>query len=131
MADQVFPPGTEAYELLATGQCDSLLHQIRDDPSPPDVPTTVSWKKGGVPDTLTDLYVAAGEACLANWGPAQDAFQRVSTAKLCERDFLYSTGESCKEVRLRVYRWTENLLSLYNADHAFVPNFPPPPPPAG
>ena len=98
----------------------------------------MTWSEGEVPLTLTDLYVAAGEACLARWADAQAAFRRVSTDKLCEFDqdgsaqqppsaASFETVAACQETRLRVYRWTENLLKAHNADPAFVPNFPTPP----
>jgi hypothetical protein len=133
--DQIFPPGTAAYQLLKDGQCGPLLRQITSGEAPAAAP----WRSGGVPQTLTDLYTAAANACLANWAPAQAAFLRVATGKLCEPDPndptnllpAYSSGfqtvAACQETRLRVYRWTERLLKAHNADRAFVPNFPTPP----
>jgi hypothetical protein len=119
--DQVFPPGTAAYQLPKG-----------------EAPTTATWSAGGVPAVLTDLYVSAGEACLSHWLPAKTAFQRVVTSKLCEADpanpgllppwsSSFPSVAACQDERLRVYRWTEKLLKAYDADPAFVPNFPTPP----
>ena len=132
--DQIFPPGTSAYQLLKDGQCGPLLRQI----TKGEAPTTAAWRAGGVPATLTDLYTAAAQACLAQWAPAKAAFQRVVTTKLCEPDpanpgvlppwsSSFTTTTACQEERLRVYRWTENLIKAHDANPAFVPNFPAPP----
>ena len=133
--DQIFPPGTAAYQLLKDGQCGPLLRQI----TTGEAPTAAAWRAGGVPQTLTDLYTAAANACLAKWTAAQAAFSRVVLAKLCEPDPndpsnvlpAYSSGfqtvAACQETRLRVYRWTERLLKAHNANPAFSPNFPKPP----
>ena len=136
VVDQVFPPGTKAYELLTTGRCGPLLRQIRGPITPAEEPTTVAWEAGKVPASLTNLYVAAGEACLANWVPARAAFQKVKQAELCPTDpagtLLTTTTSSksaadCRDTRNRVYQWTESLLKAHDANPAFVPNFKPPP----
>ena len=133
--DQIFPPGTKAYLLLKDGQCGPLLRQITQG----EEPTDTAWRAGGVPQTLTDLYTAAANACLANWAAAQTAFSRIVTTKLCEPDpndpsnllpaysSAFQTVAACQETRLRVYRWTERLLKAHAADPAFKPNFPTPP----
>jgi hypothetical protein len=134
LPDQVFPPGTAAYELLAAGECGPLLRQITSG----EAPTTSSWSAGGVPDPITDLYTAAAEACLASWASAQEAFDRISTSALCidpETGDLYADGSTssfpsvteCQEQRLGEYQWTEDLLEASEANAAFVPNFPTPP----
>jgi hypothetical protein len=132
--DQIFPPGTAAYQLLKDGQCGPLLRQI----TKGEAPTTAAWSAGGVPAPLTDLYTSAAQACLAQWVPAKAAFQRIVTSKLCETDpgnpgilppwsSSFTTATACQDERLRVYRWTENLLKAHDANPAFVPNFPTPP----
>ena len=137
--DQIFPPGTSAYKLLMTGQCGPLLRQIKGPITAAEAPTTVTWAAGGVPVTVIDLYTAAAQACLAQWGPAQTAFARVSTTKLCEPDpndpSVYppnsassvQTMAACQAERLKVYQWAQGLLKAHTANPAFVPNFPTPP----
>lgn len=131
LPDQIFPPGTAAYELLQQGQCGPLLRQITE----AEPPTTSSWAAGGVPETLIDLYTAAGLACLSRWSEARAAFERISTSTLCldpETGELdgngsasdFETVEACQEQRLAVHRWTEDLLEAHDADPSFVPNFP-------
>jgi hypothetical protein len=132
--DQIFPPGTAAYQLLKDGECGPLLRQITNG----EAPTSVSWTAGGIPSTLTSLYTAAAHACLAQWSPAQAAFRRIDTGKLCEVDpanpgvlppsaSSFATVAACRDLRLRVYRWTENLLKAHDTNPAFIPNFPRPP----
>lgn len=130
--DQIFPPGTSAYQLLKEGQCGPLLRQI----TKAEAPTTATWSAGGVPAVLTDLYTAAANACLAQWTPAQAAFARVLLTKICPLDpddpkmllnpfsSSFSTVAACQAERLRVYRWTESLLKSHTDNPAFVPNFP-------
>lgn len=126
--DQIFPPGDKAYLLLSNGDCGELQRK------------TDKWST--VPDTVTALYSAAAHACLADWEKARSALQRIDTSTLCtdpNTGELYGDGsaedfgrfeapvEACEEQRLRVYRWTANLLATHDADPTFVPNFPTPP----
>lgn len=80
---------------------------------------------------LIRLYTAAGEACLANWASAKAALSQVNLGELCEINSpsasSFETDAVCQDARLRVYRWTEDLLKAHGADPAFVPNFQPPP----
>jgi len=132
--DQVFPPGTAAYRLLREGQCGPLLRQI----TLGEAPSAGPWG-AGIPASLTALYTAAAEACLSRWTAARASFQRISTQALCKVDpdtgtldssgsaSSFDTVAACQAQRLRVYRWTEDLLRRHDANPAFVPNFPTPP----
>jgi hypothetical protein len=123
------------------GQCGKLLSQIEGPITSAEAPTTMTWAAGRVPATLTDLYTAAAHACLAQWGPAQTAFARVSTTKLCEPNpddpsvyppnsaISFPTMAACQAERLKVYQWTQGLLKAHTANPAFVPNFPTAPKP--
>ena len=133
--DAIFPPGTKAYELLSGGQCGPLLRQIEEG----ETPTTVAWADGRVPAAVTDLYVAAGNACLARWAPAKAAYSRVSVDKVCELDpdtgqlpssaSSFKSVAACEKTRSDVHAWTGRLLKAHDADPRYVPKFPKPPKP--
>jgi hypothetical protein len=137
VVDQVFPPGTKAFELLAAGNCGPLLRQVEQ----AEAPTTATWKEGGVPDQLTLLYTAAAHACLAHWSIAQTDFQQVKLPIDCgfrvTSDGLtipnwsssFTKVADCHTARTLVYNWTKGLLAAHRADPKFVPNFPTPPKP--
>lgn len=134
VVDQIFPPGTKAFELLATGECGPLLRQIEN----AEAPTTATWSEGnGVPDQLTLLYSAAAHACLAQWSIAQTDFQQVKqpidcgfteTAPNMETapnwSSSFETAADCQMVRNLVYSWTKGLLTAHQSDPSFVPHFP-------
>jgi len=131
--DDVFPPGTTAFEDLAKGNCGSLLKQI--EVGKGSAPK--SWKEGDVPDQLIRLYTAAAHACLSQWTPAVAAFQRITLPFDCGFDAngrppwstSFESNDDCRSVRMKVYDWTSSLLKAHASDPSFVPNFPTPPVP--
>jgi len=137
--DVMSPPQTPATDLLRNLECGKLLRSIRGPITPKESPTSQAWVDAidGIAVTTTgiNLYLAAGEACLANWGPAEKAFSQVATGRLCPvgQDGLlppqssFATVADCKATRLSVYNWTQNLLKAHRANPAFVPRFPRPP----
>jgi hypothetical protein len=137
VVDQIVPPETKAFELLAAGQCGPLLRQIEN----AEDPTTIAWKDGGVPDQLTLLYTAAAHACLSHWSIAQTDFQQVKLPIDCgfrmTADGLsipnwsssFSKVADCHSTRNLVYDWTKGLLASHRANPKYVPNFPTPPKP--
>jgi hypothetical protein len=101
--DQVFPPDTPAYELLAAGQCAQLRGHIE------------AWDDQVVdeegPDTV-ELYRSAAHACLGEWVQAIEAFDRIGTPELkgiCPRE--------------AVYAWLQPLIEAKKADPGFEPEF--------
>jgi hypothetical protein len=123
--DEVYPPGTRAYELLERGHCKELLAKITNGEP--------SWVGGKIQPALIHLYSAAGHACLSHWADAESHFRLIDTAGVCvEPEDVPGTNSSfegdlvkCQEVRMAVYHWTARLLKAHQADPAFVPNFPP------
>ena len=134
--DQIFPPGTKAYELLADGDCGPLLRQIEQgEPPEGETEPTPVWA-GNVPAEATLLYRAAANACLSRWGVAKTQFLQVLLPLDCgfvdaepPVASLFETKEECLAIRMPVYRWTEALLAAHTADPQFVPKFNPPPTP--
>ena len=122
--DQIFPPGTEAFKMLAGGQCGPLLSEVKE-----------TWT--GMPAALTLLYKAGAEACLSNWSEARADFGRIDLAKICNKDdpnnngwdSSFATQKDCVMVRMMVYKWTAALLNAQKTNPTFVPNFPSPPTP--
>lgn len=138
VVDQISPPGTKAFELLADGKCGPLLRQIENAESP----TTSAWRDSDVSPQLTLLYTAAAHACLSHWSIAQADFQQVKLPLDCgfrvTTDGLvvgpnwsasFDTAAKCHATRMLVYNWTKGLLAAHKADPKFVPNFPTPPTP--
>ncbi|MDQ1358393.1 MAG: hypothetical protein QOG44_2766 [Acidimicrobiaceae bacterium] len=137
VVDQVFPPGTKAFQLLAAGSCGPLLRQIEN----AEAPTTTKWSDGGVPPELIHLYTAAAQACLSHWSIAQTEFQQITFPIDCGFDTSvdpplspnsassFDTPAKCQAARTLVYNWTKGLLASHKANSKFVPNFPTPPKP--
>lgn len=120
--DQVFPPGTKAYELLANGDCEALLVEIVGDSS--------SWVEGNIAPSSIHPYSAAGHACLSHWADAESHFRLIDTRAICVESVQgmnnsFDDAATCQDLRMSVYLWTARLLKAHQADPAFVPNFPP------
>jgi hypothetical protein len=134
--DQVFPPGTNAFELLRSSRCEELLRAIRGQGD------TTAWPDGDppVPPTLVDLYTGAGEACLGDADAAGAAVARVDGSALCElgedgdlalsaTSFRAGNHEgdpedrkaACQAHRADVLRWARQTIEALRADPAFVP----------
>lgn len=117
--DQIFPPDTDAFPLLAAGKCGPLLREIEE-------------KWSGMPASLMLLYRSAAEACLSKWKEAEADYKRIDPAKICNKDDENNTGwdssfetqEECVGVRMQVYKWTFSLLTARRSNPKFVPNFP-------
>lgn len=122
--DQIFPPNTNAFEMLARGECGPLLREIKE-------------KWSGMPPSLTLLYRAAGQVCLSKWREAEADHKRIDLTKICNKDdennsgwdSSFATQEDCIAVRMQVYKWTSAMLAARRANPRFVPNFSPPPTP--
>ncbi|MQB01192.1 MAG: hypothetical protein GEU78_13020 [Actinobacteria bacterium] len=105
--DAVFPPGTNAYALLASGNCSQLNDEVATwDASVADVEGR---------DTI-ELYRSAAHACLGQWDEANAAFDRLGTPpgfqnNVCSRDVVYS--------------WLGRLIEARRADPEFDPEFSP------
>lgn len=133
VVDQIFPPGTKAYEELAAGACGPLVREIEQGAAP----STASWQSGGVPSQLTNLYTAAARACLAQWDAARAAYQKIALPLTCgiangelpPWSSSFQTEAQCQTARKRVYDWTTSLLNAEKADPSFKPNFPTAPKP--
>jgi len=117
--DDVFPPGTPAYTLLASGDCKELLRQIDQgnpeyQPDPSKDPVGIPPWFDSVPELLDEdtyrLYRSAAEACLLQWDLAASDFARISAPP----------GFAPRQ---RVYEWAAALLADHRADPNFVPDF--------
>jgi hypothetical protein len=103
--DPVFPPGDRAYELLASGQCSTLLTKVQ------------AWDNRVVAQEGEDtvlVYRAAASACLLHWG---DADRDMGALQQHNPDF----GGSCP--RQQVYRWVTALVAAHRQDPSFNPVF--------
>ncbi|MEA2827292.1 MAG: hypothetical protein QOG43_1731 [Actinomycetota bacterium] len=135
--DQVFPPGTKAYQLLADGDCGPLLRQIEQgEPRRGETERNPAWTGDVVPLETTFLYQAAANACLGRWEVATTQFGQIVLPLTCgfvggeaAAGTVFASVAECQAVRMPVYRWTQALLAAHAADPAFVPNFDPPPRP--
>ena len=117
--DPVFPPGDEAYALLAQGKCTELLQK------------TEKWGEQNVADAEGEntifLYRGAAEACLQRWSDAKRDFERLTKTP---PDF------SGKCARAEVFKWLTALIHDRAADQGFSPVYvkasrPSPCPPEG
>lgn len=117
--DDVFPPGTPAYTLLASGDCKELLRQIDHgnpeyQPDPSKDPVGIPPWFDSVPELLDEdtyrLYRSAAEACLLQWDRAASDFAKIS-------------APPGLAPRQQVYEWAAALLADHRADPNFVPDF--------
>lgn len=116
--DDVFPPGTPAYDLLAEGRCADLLGGIDKGTGPHrDRAQGGKWPPD---EPATHLYRAAAQACLGQWAGAEQDFAAIDPAS----DNPFSCLDAgCSAARQFVYDWTAELLKAHEADPTFVPEF--------
>lgn len=98
---EVFPPGDDAYLLLAKGRCGELLKR------------TDTWRQGDnqVNEDAFFLYRAAAEACLNRWDDAQK-----DVAKLQALAPTFSGGcdsSNCERCMRAVKEWLDGALAAH------------------
>jgi hypothetical protein len=136
--DQIYPPGTEAYALLQSGDCDALMGGILGDGN-------TAWADADsppVPLGLRQLYTAAARACRRELDLAKAAVAEADTRCDLKDDGsdLEITASSylafrpdmgnrtpqerktmCEDHRNEVFRWTNEVVAALEADPSYVP----------
>jgi hypothetical protein len=105
----MFPPGDEAYRMLAEGKCDDLLSAAEE------------WQKTKGGNSVAEvegqdsifLYRSAAEACLGRWDKAFEDFGRMANPP--------DLHNKCP--RTQIFKWLSKLLDSRKADPGFSPVF--------
>ena len=118
----IFPPGTKAYDLLAKGDCGSLLHEI-----------TTAWGQPTGPDQTSEqvdlgeylLYRTAAEICLQQWDAATADFGRLQARPpdFTSSDCPQANDDPCARCLQVVDAWVKDLIQRWQADPSFTPEF--------
>jgi hypothetical protein len=112
--DNVVPPGTNAYRLLTSGNCDQLLREIE-----------TTWV-GRVDNSEFYLYRGAARACKGLWDGARadrNALGRPSYGNSCPED--PEAEDECPRCRTAVLRWLDSVLAARAKDPSYSPVFVP------
>ena len=139
MPDQIFPPDTNAYALLRSGDCGALLRRVTAGEG--EHSAWAVYESPGVPPGLIQLYTAAALACLKHPDAKGAADSADPTCDLDDTGLdlditanSYRVGEprspadvtrrkgECEAQRAEVLRWTRDVIAALETDPGYVPD---------